>query len=77
MAKKQRPEDPSMDRVRKLFEQSGLSLAELGGRMGYADEIARQSAWQFLKTADPHVSMLRKFADAMGVKPEELLSKGK
>jgi transcriptional regulator with XRE-family HTH domain len=59
--------DP-MVRVRLLFERSGLSLDELGNRMGYSGEVARKSAWQFLnKTNDPRVSMLRRFAEAINV----------
>jgi transcriptional regulator with XRE-family HTH domain len=60
--------DPAMTRARALFQQSGLTLDELGQRMGYAGDTARKSAWQFLnKTADPRLSMLRKFAEAIGV----------
>jgi transcriptional regulator with XRE-family HTH domain len=64
--------DISMDKARERFEQSGLSLDDLGLRMGYPKEYARKSAWQFLnKTNDPRVSTLRKFAEAVGcsVKP--------
>ena len=59
--------DPSMDKVRDLFEASGLSLQELGTKMGYEAGIARQSAFQFLKAGDPRVSMLRRFAAAMSI----------
>lgn len=65
-------DDPAMVRVRSLFKESGLSLVELGKRMGYADETARQAAWQFMQSGDPRMSMLRKFAGAMGVSLEEL-----
>jgi hypothetical protein len=42
--------------------------------MGYDREIARKSASQFLKrTRDPRLSMLRKFADAIGVPLTDLL----
>ena len=62
-----------MIRVRELFEQSGLTLNDLGQRMGYNGPTARQSAWQFLtKTADPRLSMLEKFAAAIGVPVAEL-----
>lgn len=41
---------------------------ELGQRMGYSGDPARKSAWQFLaKIADPRLSMLEKFAEAMNV----------
>jgi len=56
-----------MDRARLLFERSGLSLEELGQRMGYSAN-ARKAAWQFLnKTTDPRLSMLQRFAEALNV----------
>jgi transcriptional regulator with XRE-family HTH domain len=65
MAKK--PRDV-MARAQLLFERSGLSLDELGQRMGYAGDTARKAAWQFLnKTSDPRFSMLEKFAEALDV----------
>jgi transcriptional regulator with XRE-family HTH domain len=72
MAKKQ-PTDATMARVRALFEKSGLTLAELGDKMGHKADIARQSAFQFMKTNDPRVSMLKRFAKAMGVDAKDLL----
>jgi transcriptional regulator with XRE-family HTH domain len=67
-----RASDP-MGRVRLLFEKSGLSLDELGQRMGYSGEAARKSAWQFLnKTTDPRLSMLRRFTEAINVPLAEL-----
>jgi transcriptional regulator with XRE-family HTH domain len=57
-----------MARVRTLFAKSGLSLDDLGRRMGYGKTTARKSAWQFLnKTADPRLSMLDRFAEALSV----------
>jgi hypothetical protein len=42
--------------------------------MDYPDRSARKSAWQFIqKTDDPRLSMLRRFAKAMGVDLKELL----
>ena len=65
--------DTAMLRVRQLFEESGLTLDELGRKMGYEMEVAKKSAWQFLnKTDNPRLSMLRKFADAVGVPLLEL-----
>lgn len=69
--------DPAMGKVLALFSESGLTLVDLGKRMGYADETARQAAWQFMKTRDPRMSMLRKFAEAMGMPVDHLLPKGK
>jgi transcriptional regulator with XRE-family HTH domain len=61
--------DPAMTQVRAKFEKSKLTLDELGEKMGYPKDSARKSAWQFIhKTNDPRLSMLRKFAGAIGVK---------
>jgi transcriptional regulator with XRE-family HTH domain len=61
-------------RARVLFEKSGLSLEDLGQKMGYEGDTARKSAWQFLnKTADPRLSMLQKFADALGITMVDLV----
>jgi transcriptional regulator with XRE-family HTH domain len=66
--------DSVMLRCREAFERSQLTLDELGHRMGYQGEIARTSAWQFLrKTRDPRLSMLRKFAAAVRVAVRDLL----
>jgi transcriptional regulator with XRE-family HTH domain len=70
-------EDGSMLKVRELFEKSGLSLHALGMAMGYDPGTARQSAFQFMKSGDPRVSMLRRFAKAMGMDVRELLGDGK
>ena len=72
MAKK-REQDSAMARVRDRFKASGWSLHELGLKMGYPEDSARKSAWQFMKTEDPRLSMLRRFAKAVGVPVEELV----
>jgi len=42
--------------------------------MGCEAKMARISAWQFLnKTSDPRLSMVRRFAEAVGVDVKELL----
>lgn len=65
--------DSAMLRARELYEQSKLTLEALGQKMGYEGDAARKSAWQFLnKTADPRLSMLRRFAQAVGVPVAEL-----
>ena len=67
--------DKAMRRAQELFDRSGKTLDELGVAMGYEGEVARKSAWQFLrKTTDPRLSMLRRFAKAMGVSIEELVN---
>jgi hypothetical protein len=64
--------DPVMKRVQDLIEGSGKTLEQLGVEMGYPQDTARQSVWQFMKTKDPRLSMLRRFAAVMGVTLEEL-----
>lgn len=67
-------EDAVMERVRARFEKSGLTLHDLGLKMGYPEESARKSAWQFIaKTGDPRLSMLNRFAKALGVQVKDLL----
>lgn len=66
-------EDPVVRAVKERFEKSGMTLQELGEKMGYAPSVARQAAWQFLHSGDPQVSMLRRFADAMKMSPATLL----
>jgi transcriptional regulator with XRE-family HTH domain len=70
-------EDQAMTKARALFEASGLSLHDLGLKMGYPPENARQSAWQFMKSGDPRVSTLRRFAAALGVPVDELIAERK
>jgi transcriptional regulator with XRE-family HTH domain len=72
------PTDPAMVRARELFAASRMTLEELGVKMGCDEGVARQSAWQFLnKTADPRLSMLRRFAEAVGVPVAKLLAESK
>lgn len=71
-------DDPIIARIRDAFTTSGLTLDELGTKMGYEGDVARKSAWQFLnKTADPRLSMVRRFAEAVGVPVAELLNEQK
>jgi hypothetical protein len=65
---------PIMLRCRALFEVSRMSLEELGLKMGYKDMTARKSAWRFLRRASaPRVTMLRRFARAVGLTLRELV----
>jgi len=67
--------DPVVVKARKVFAASGLTLHALGVRMDYPKESARKSAWQLLNTTnDPKISMLRRFAKAMGIELKELLT---
>ena len=72
MAQK-RHDDPVMQAVQERVEASGLTQQALGEKMGYPTESARSSVSQFLKSGDPHISMLRRFADAMGISLATLL----
>lgn len=60
-------DDAVVARVRQLYRESNLSMHELGIRMGYAPGHARQSVSRFLKSRDPRISTLRRFASAMDV----------
>jgi transcriptional regulator with XRE-family HTH domain len=71
---KQKIEDPAMAAVRERFAKSGMTQQELGERMGYAPGSARQAVSQFLKSGDPQISMLRRFAKAIGISVKTLLS---
>jgi transcriptional regulator with XRE-family HTH domain len=70
---KERRDDPVMEAVRKRAEESGLTQQALGERMGYAPSTARQAVSQFLKSGDPQISMLRRFAEAVGISLQTLL----
>ena len=59
-----------MVKVRDLWEAKkadGWTMQTLGEKMGYNAESARKSVSQFLRSNDPHISMLRRFAGAVGV----------
>lgn len=66
--------DPIMTKVEREFVKSKLTLDELGVKMRYPPESARKSAWQFIYTTnDPRMSMLRKFATAVGTTLKNLV----
>ena len=59
-----------MTRVREEWLKKAsakMTQHELGILMGYDEKSARKSVSQFLKSHDPRIGMLRKFAKAMGV----------
>ena len=66
-------EDVAMTKVHARFKESGMTLDELGQKMGYPAGTARQSVWQFQRTSDPRISVLRRFAKAMGIGVAELI----
>ena len=65
-------EDKVMGVIRSLHTRSGLTLQELGVRMGYDPKIAEDRARRFLRSNDPRASELRRFARAMSVPVEAL-----
>ncbi len=65
--------DPVMQAVRERVEQSGKTYQQIGEAMGYPPTSARQSVSRFLMTSDPRVSVLRRFARAMGISLRTLL----
>ena len=76
MARTAAKDDDAMRRVRKQWEKlqkDGWTQQRLGEAMGYPATSARKSVSQFLKSHDPAISMLRRFAKAAGVSLGELL----
>lgn len=70
MARTADKDDAAMRQVRKVWaklQDDGWTQQKLGEAMGYAPASARKSVNQFLKSHDPAVSMLRRFAKAAGV----------
>ena len=70
---KERTEDPAMAKVRKAIESSELSRQQIGEKMGYNPETARQAISQLLRTSDPQIGTLRRLAKALGIKLESLI----
>ena len=68
--------DASMLIVQKLWERAKsahMTQQQIGVAMGYPEPTARKSVNQFLKSEDPRISMLRKFAKAVGVPISEIV----
>jgi transcriptional regulator with XRE-family HTH domain len=82
MAKKAKPTDkdePAMARVRAVWAQQkskGMTQEQLGVMMGYDQISARKSISQFLQGHDPRVSMIRRFAKALGVAISHIIRDG-
>jgi transcriptional regulator with XRE-family HTH domain len=74
---KEKHEDPVMQVIHARLEKSGLTYQRLGELMGYPPTSARQAVSQFLKSGDPHISMLRRFSKAVGVTLATLLKEDK
>ncbi len=66
--------DRVMAKAKALFEKSGMTLDELGQKMGHDAGTARRATWQlFNKVGDPRLSTVEKLADALGVQVKDLL----
>ena len=77
MGNSKKSDDPAMTQVRKLWEAKraeGWTMQRLGERMGYPAASARKSVSQFLKSHDPHIGMLRRFAKAVGLSVIDLFA---
>jgi transcriptional regulator with XRE-family HTH domain len=70
-------EDPTMPRIRDWLEKSGKTLHELGVAMGFPESQARKAVWQFLRSKDPRIGTLRKFAAAVNMPLSELIDEPK
>jgi hypothetical protein len=62
-------------RTRDAFQDSGLTLGQLGVRMGYPADAAHRAAWHFLyRTSDPPLREFYLFARAIGVPIQALIA---
>ena len=60
-------------KAKRLFDQSGKTLEELGLAMGHEPGTARRATWQlFNRVADPRISTLESLATALGVELKDL-----
>jgi transcriptional regulator with XRE-family HTH domain len=74
MEMKQSLPDAVRRKALKLFERSGMTMEELGLKMGYPVGTARRAIWQlFNKVDDPRLSTVEKLAEALGCQPKDLL----
>lgn len=63
-----------MKRCQEAFAASKMTLDDVGRKMGYSGPAAKISVWQFLnKTTDPKLSMVLRFAKAVGVPISQLI----
>ena len=60
-------------KAKRLLAESGLTYSEVGKRMGFHPDSARQMVYRFLNGRNPSASMASKFAKALGKSVEEVL----
>ena len=66
-------EQQVLKKMKKLMKKRGLTYQQVGERMGYPKESARQSVNQVLNSKNPTLKMFLKLAEAIGVEPKDLL----
>ena len=66
--------DDVMQNIRQLFEQSEMTLNELGEGLGYNGPTAKKRAWFLLyRTSNPRISTVLAVAQSLGVKISDLV----
>lgn len=66
--------DSVMDNIRNLFEQSGMTLNELGEGLGYDSPTAKKRAWFLLyRTSNPRISTVLAVTQTLGAKISDLV----
>ncbi|MCO6046937.1 helix-turn-helix transcriptional regulator [Aeoliella sp. ICT_H6.2] len=66
--------DGVMHNIRNLFEQSEMTLNELGEGLGYNGPTAKKRAWFLLyRTSNPRISTVLAVAQTLGVKISDLV----
>jgi transcriptional regulator with XRE-family HTH domain len=76
MADETKLDDPAMRRVREIWDRlkgDGWTMQRLGEAMGYEAAHARKSVSQLMRTHNPRIDVLRRFAKAAGVPIEKLV----
>lgn len=67
--------EPVMNNILELvnnWRMAGGTMHTLGIAMGYPPTCARQAVSQFVRTIDPRISAVRKFAKAVGIEVVDL-----
>lgn len=76
MGKTKKKDDVAMRRIKAAWQKlqtAGWTQQRLGEAMGYPSASARKSVNQFLRSKDPTVSVVRRFARAVGVRVVDLV----
>ena len=68
--------DPVAAKIQAIWaakQAAGWTYQQLGEAMDYRGDGARWAAQQFLRSSDPRISSVRRFAKAVGISPRSLL----